>query len=84
MRVTGRIPTPERNLRWRDFANRFKRDGLIFVSWEALSAKETQQGNSDSDAKLQSQVSSFSFQKLGPLGTISEQKTRRLRNARLR
>ena len=51
---------------------------------EALSAKETQQGNSDSDAKLQSQVSSFSFQKLGPLGTISEQKTRRLRNARLR
>ena len=45
---------------------------------EALSAKETQQGNSDSDAKLQSQVSSFSFQKLGPLGTISEQKTRRL------
>ena len=45
---------------------------------EALSAKETQQGNSDSDAKLQVESRRFHFKKLGPLGTISEQKTRRL------
>ena len=52
---------------------------------EALGAKDAQQGNSKSGAsKLRKTAPSFSFQKLGPLGTISERKTRRSRNARLR
>jgi len=33
---------------------------------------------------LKGKVPSYSFQKLGPLGTVSERKTRRLRNMRLR
>ena len=52
---------------------------------EALNVKETQQsGVHPRASRISETAPSFSFQKLGPLGTISERKTRRSRNARLR